>query len=64
MPASSPERGSGEEPSRLSTPYRRSKPVAIASEVKLVDITASARTPGVRVSTGLCEKVRSKCRRR
>ena len=33
----------------------------MASEVKLVDITASARMPGVNVSTGLWEKVRSKC---
>ena len=38
-------------PSRLSTPYLRSKPVAMASDVKLVDITASARMPGVSVST-------------
>jgi hypothetical protein len=44
----------------LRTPYRRSKPVVIASEVKLVDSTASARMPGVSVSTGLCENVRSK----
>jgi hypothetical protein len=33
--------------------------VAIASEVKLVDITASAKTPGARVSTALWENCRS-----
>ena len=51
LPSSSPERGSGDAPSRLRTPYRRSNAVAIASEVNAVDITASARTPGVTTST-------------
>jgi len=37
-------------PSRLSTPYLRSKPVAIAWLVNAVDMTASAITPGVRKS--------------
>src|SRR5690606_33605596 len=32
---------------RLSTPYRRSKPVAIAWPVNAVDMIASASTPGV-----------------
>ena len=36
----------------MITPYRRSKPVAIASDVNDVDITASASTPGVKTSTG------------
>ena len=34
------------------TPYRRSKPVAIASDVNAVDITASASTPGAKTSIG------------
>ncbi len=38
-------------PRSLITPYRRSKPVAIASDVNAVDITASASTPGVKMST-------------
>ena len=45
------ERGSGVAPSRLSTPYCRSKPVAIAWPVNAVDMTASATTPGVKKST-------------
>ena len=49
----SPQRGSGEEASRFRTPYRRSKPVAIAWPVNAVDITASARMPGARKSTAL-----------
>ena len=59
LAGSSPERGSGEAPSRLSTPYRRSKPVAIASEVNAVDITASASTPGVSTSTAGWSRSRS-----
>jgi hypothetical protein len=35
--------------------------VEIANEVKLVDMIARARIPGVSVSTGLWENVRSKC---
>jgi hypothetical protein len=50
----SPPRDSGVEPSRLSTPYRRSKPVAMAWLVKAVDSTASAITPGTRKSTRDC----------
>ncbi len=46
----SPARDSGVAPSRLSTPYRRSKPVAIAWLVNAVDMTARAITPGVRKS--------------
>ena len=46
-----PQRGSGEAASRFRTPYRRSKPVAIACPVNAVDITASARMPGARKST-------------
>ena len=51
LAASSAPRGSGEAPSRLSAPYRRSKPVPIASPVNAVDMTASASTPGTRKST-------------
>ena len=47
----SPPRVSGVAPSRLSTPYRRSNPVAMAWLVKAVDITASAMMPGTRKST-------------
>ena len=39
-------RPSGVVPSSRSTPYRRSKPVAIACPVNAVDISASASTPG------------------
>ncbi len=45
-----PARDSGVAPSRLSTPYRRSNPVAIAWLVNAVDMIASAITPGVRKS--------------
>ncbi len=45
-----PLRASGVAPSRFSTPYRRSNPVAIAWLVKAVDSTARARMPGVRKS--------------
>ena len=50
LAAISPVRDSGVAPSRLSTPYLRSKPVAIAWLVNAVDMTASAITPGVRKS--------------
>ena len=40
-------------PSRFSTPYLRSKPVAIAWLANAVDMTASAMIPGVRKSTRL-----------
>ena len=50
LAAISPVRDSGVAPSRFSTPYLRSKPVAIAWLVNAVDITASAITPGVRKS--------------
>ena len=45
-----PGRDRGVAPSRLSTPYLRSNPVAIAWLVNAVDMTASAITPGVRKS--------------
>ena len=48
-----PVRDSGVAPSRFSTPYRRSKPVAMAWLVNAVDITASAMMPGARKSTRL-----------
>ena len=48
-----PLRCSGVEPSRLSTPYRRSKPVPIARLVKAVDMIASARMPGATKSMRL-----------
>ena len=41
----------------MITPYRRSKPVAIASDVNAVDITASASTPGVSTSTARWSRV-------
>ena len=50
LAAISPARDSGVAPSRLSTPYLRSNPVAIAWLVNAVDMTASAITPGVRKS--------------
>ena len=53
LAAISPARDSGVAPSRLSTPYRRSKPVAMAWLVNAVDITASAMIPGVRKSIRL-----------
>ena len=46
----SPPRDRGVAPSRLSTPYRRSNPVAMAWLVNAVDMTASAMIPGVRKS--------------
>ena len=45
-------RPSGVAPSRLSTPYWRSKPVPIPRLTMALDITARARMPGVRKSTG------------
>ena len=48
-----PPRDRGVAPSRLSTPYRRSKPVAIAWLVNAVDMTARAMMPGARKSTRL-----------
>ena len=50
--ASSWRRVSGVEPSSLSTPVERSKPVAMARLTIAVDITARARMPGTRKSTG------------
>ncbi len=49
----SPGRDSGEAPSRLSTPYRRSNPVPMARLVNAVDRTASARMPGTMKSIRL-----------
>ncbi len=46
-----PHRGSGVAPSRLSAPYRRSNPTAMACPVNAVDITATIMTPGSTVST-------------
>ena len=43
---------SGVTPSRLSTPYWRSKPVAMPRLTIAVDMTARARMPGARKSTG------------
>ena len=48
-------------PSRFSTPYRRSKPVAIATDVNDVDMMASASTPGVSASTGRCARSMPTC---
>ena len=45
-------RPSGVVPSRLSTPYWRSNPVAMPRLTMAVDITARARMPGARKSTG------------
>ena len=53
LAAISPRRDSGVAPSRLSTPYRRSKPVPMAWLVNAVDITASARMPGTTKSIRL-----------
>ncbi len=50
LAAISPARDSGVAPRRLSTPYLRSNPVAIAWLVNAVDMIASAITPGVRKS--------------
>ena len=47
-----PARESGEPPSRLRTPYERSKAVAIDRLTRLVEITARARMPGSRKSIG------------
>jgi hypothetical protein len=44
-------RPSGVDPSRFSTPYWRSKPVAMPRPTIAVDITARARIPGARKST-------------
>ncbi len=46
LPPISTERGSAVAPSRLSTPYLRSKPVPIARPVNAAHITASARMLG------------------
>ena len=49
-PATSSQRGSAVAANRRITPYRRSKPSAIACPVNAVDSTASASTPGVTAS--------------
>ena len=52
LAARSAGRPRGVAPSRLSTPYWRSKPVAMPRPTMAVDITARARMPGARKSTG------------
>src|SRR5713226_6484377 len=52
LAASRAGRPSGDAPRRFSTPYWRSKPVAIPRPTMAVDMTASARTPGATKSTG------------
>lgn len=43
------------------TPYRRSKPVAIARDVNAVDMIASASTPGAKTSIGSCSSESPRC---
>ena len=58
LAASRAGRPRGVVPSRLSTPYWRSKPVAMPRLTMAVDMTARARIPGARKSTVLIPPVR------
>ena len=55
--SSNPPRDNGVAPSRLSTPYRRSNPVAMPSDTIAAAITESDSTPGTRKSTGSAKLV-------